>query len=114
VSGYYFLRTIDYDQMTVGDTLIVAAFFDEEVYHLNIIYLGKDEVRTKFGHINAFVLSPIMPENKLFRGTHPIKVWLSNDKNKVPLKIKAAMFVGSIEVDLKSYKNLRNPLNFVD
>ena len=114
VSGYYYLRTIDFNRMTVGDTLTVAAFFDEEVYHLNIIYLGKDEVKTKFGRINAFVLSPIMPTNKLFRGNHPIKVWFSNDKNKVPLKIKAAMFVGSVEVDLKSHKNLRNPFSFVD
>ena len=45
-----------------------------------------------------------MPENKLFDGENSIKVWLSDDINKVPLKIRANMFVGAVEVDITDFK----------
>ncbi len=114
VSGYYFLRTIDFNRLETGTVISVDAFFDDEVYDFKIIYLGKGTVRTKLGTHQAIILSPIMPENSLFRGEHPIKVWLSDDKNKIPLKVKAALFVGALEVDIKSFGNLRNPLNRID
>ena len=36
-------------------------------------------------------------------------MWVSNDKNKVPLKIQANLAVGSIECDLENFKNLKYP-----
>ena len=44
-----------------------------------------------------------MPENSLFDGENSIRVWISDDINKVPLKIKANMFVGAVEVDIESF-----------
>ena len=60
-------------------------------------------MKTKLGTIRAIVLSPIMPENGLFDGENSIKVWISDDQNKVPLKVKAQMFVGAVEVDIQAY-----------
>jgi len=66
--------------------------------------LRKEKLKTKLGLIDALVLEPVMPENKLFDGGEAIKVWLSDDKNRIPLKIKAEMFIGAVEVDIKSYQ----------
>ena len=66
VSGYYFLRTLNYDTIEVNTEIIVEAFFDDEVYKFIVKYLGKDVVKTKLGKINAIILSPKMPENKLY------------------------------------------------
>ncbi|HVD99312.1 MAG TPA: DUF3108 domain-containing protein [Cytophagaceae bacterium] len=112
VSGAYYLRVIDYDKLKVGDILEVNSFFEDKLYKLRIRYKGKEQIKTDFGKINALKLAPIMPENGLFEGENSIRLWLSDDKNRLPLKIEADMFVGAVEVDLKGYKNLKYPINF--
>ncbi len=112
VSGAYYLRVIDYDKLKVNDIIDVNAFFEDKLYALKIRYKGKEQVKTDFGKINAIKLAPIMPDNGLFEGENSIRLWLSDDKNKLPLKIQADMFVGAVEVDLKGYKNLKYPINF--
>lgn len=104
VSGYYFLRTLKFDTLEVGDVIKIDAFFDDEIYDFKIRYIGKEVLKTNLGKINSLVLSPIMPENSLFDGKNSIKVWISDDRNKVPLKIKAAMFVGAVEIDIVEYQ----------
>ena len=109
VGGYYFLRTIEYDNYEEGDIIKVASFFGDEVYNLEIRFLGRETIDTKVGEINAIVMAPSLPDNDFFsEGNDPVKVWISDDKNKVPLKIKAEIAVGAIEIDIKEMKNLRN------
>jgi hypothetical protein len=98
--------------MKVGDTIKLKAFFEDKLYDFKIKYLGKVKLNTKFGSIQSIKLTPIMPDNDLFDGENSIRVYLSDDKNKVPLKIQADMFVGAVEVDLKSYSGLRHTINF--
>jgi hypothetical protein len=114
VSGFYFLRTINFNKMKVGDTIKTAAFFEDKVYDFQVKFMGKGTVDTKFGEIAAIKLSPIMPDNKLFEGGNSIRMWISDDKNKIPVKIEADMFVGAVEMDLKSYQGLRHPITFKD
>ncbi|MEP2770728.1 MAG: DUF3108 domain-containing protein [Fulvivirga sp.] len=104
VSGYYYLRTLDFDTLKPGDILKIDAFFDDEVYNFSIRFVEKEVLKTKLGKINSIVLSPIMPENSLFDGENSIKVWISDDLNKVPLKIKAEMFVGAVEIEITEYR----------
>jgi hypothetical protein len=54
------------------------------------------------------VISPIIPENDFFNGKEPVKAWISDDLNKVPLKVKAELAVGALEIDIKEMSNLRN------
>jgi hypothetical protein len=111
VSAYYFLRNIDYSKMKIGQRTSVKAFFEDKLYDFEVEYMGKDIVKTKLGKVNAIRLIPIMPDNELFEGNDAIQFWLSDDKNKIPLKVKAKMFVGAVEVDIKDYTGLRYQLN---
>ena len=104
VSGYYYLRTLDFTQYSKGDTININIFFDDENSNFKMVYIGKEEVKTKIGKYESIVISPIMPENKLFDGQDAIRVWLSDDTDKIPLKVKAQMFIGAIEIDIKKYK----------
>ncbi len=104
VSGYYYLRTVDFSSVKSGDIIKINAFFDDELYDFTIKFVGREELKTKLGKIRSLVLSPVMPENSLFDGENSIRVWLSDDINKVPLKIKAEMFVGAVEIDITDFK----------
>nr|WP_236138091.1 DUF3108 domain-containing protein [Mongoliitalea daihaiensis] len=108
VSGFYYLRTMDLSKLKKGETILLTGFFDKEIYNLKMVFQGKEKVDTPIGTFNTFKLSPIIPKNKLFRGEQPVTVWVSDDQNKIPLKIKAKLMVGSLDMELMEVKGLRN------
>ncbi|MGB0523156.1 MAG: DUF3108 domain-containing protein [Flammeovirgaceae bacterium] len=112
VSGYYYLRTIDFENLKVGDMIKIDGFFENKVYDFNIKYKGTQVVKTKFGKINAYKLEPIMPDNKLFEGEDAILFYVSADQNRIPLKIRAKMFVGAFEIDMVKYEGLKSDFNW--
>ena len=112
VSGAYYLRTIDYNKLQPGATLSMKAFFEDKLYDFTVRYAGKERIETKYGHINAIKIQPVMPDNELFDGGNSIRMWLSDDANKIPLKIEADMFVGKVAIDLKGYSGLKHPITF--
>jgi hypothetical protein len=113
IGGFLYLRVMDFSKLQVNDTVLVTGFFEDEFYKLKIIYKGKETVKLKVGRVRALVFKPVMPKNKVFDGENSITAWFSDDKNRIPLKISAEMFIGSAGVELISYKNLKNPLNVV-
>jgi hypothetical protein len=113
IGGFLYLRVMDFSKLQVNDTVLVTGFFEDEFYKLKIIYKGKETVKLKVGRVRALVFKPVMPKNKVFDGENSITAWFSDDKNRIPLKISAEMFIGSAGVELISYKNLKNPLNIV-
>ncbi len=108
VGGYYFLRTIDYDNYKKGDIIKVSSFFGDEIYNIDVRFLGRETISTKVGDINTIVMAPSLPNNDFFADGDPVKVWISDDRNKVPLKVKADLSVGALEIDIKEMQNLRN------
>lgn len=103
VSGYYYLRTLDYKKIKPGEIVKVDAFFDKEVYDFKVRFVGREKVKTDLGKINALVLTPILPENSMFKGENAVKIWISDDQHKIPLKIRANMFIGALEVDIRDF-----------
>lgn len=67
-----------------------------------------DDISTDIGDFDTYIFSPEMPSNKLFRGKKPIKIWITADENRIPVKIKASMFVGSINMEIVSAEGLSN------
>jgi hypothetical protein len=112
VSGYYFMRLLNYDNYRKKDTIRMNGIFENKTYDFRIIYLGKERIKTKFGKTDAFLISPIMPKNTLFSGKNPIKMWISDDKNRIPLKIEAELMLGSLDMDIQDYQNLKYPIRF--
>lgn len=108
VSGYYYLRTLDFSKIKEGEVVTIDAFFDEEKYDFKVRYIGKESLRTRLGKFRAIVLQPLLPKNGLFTGEDAIKVWMSDDANKIPLKVKASMFLGAVEIDIKRITGARN------
>jgi hypothetical protein len=45
----------------------------------------------------------------VFRDSESLTLWVSNDENKIPIKVKAGLRIGSIEADLDQFKGLKYP-----
>lgn len=113
VGGFLYLRVIDFKNLHKGDTVTISGFFEDTSYNLNIIYEGKETIYTRVGKIRCLKLVPIMPDNKLFDGENSITCWISDDGNKIPVKIQAKMFIGSTGIEMVGFRGLRNQLKIV-
>ena len=111
VSGFYYLRTLNYEKMKPGEVIRVGSYFDESAFNLEVTFKGREIVDTKAGPIHVLKLVPKMPPNKVFRGEESIKVYLSDDRNKIPVLFQAEMFVGAIKIDMYKYDGLKSRLN---
>jgi hypothetical protein len=111
IGGFLYLRIMDLSNIKINDTILVKGFFEDEFYRLAIVYKGRKTIKTKIGKIRTLVFKPVMPKNKLFDGENSITAYFSDDKNRIPVKIDAEMFIGSAGVELTDFSGLRNPLN---
>lgn len=82
-------------------------FFDDEIYNMRVKYNGKGVVKTRFGKIDVIKLSPVLPQNEMFKGENAIRIWVSDDRNRVPIRIELEFPVGSASMEIKGYKNTR-------
>jgi hypothetical protein len=109
LSAIYYARNIDFDRYKPGDKVPFQMFIDEEVHGLYIRYLGREVVKTRFGHYRAIKFSPLLISGTLFSGGEKMTVWVSDDRNRIPLRIESPISVGSVKVDMKDCYNLRYP-----
>lgn len=114
VSTYYFLRnSIDIDKLKIGDEFKTIMFFDDENYGFKLKYLGVETIDTDFGDVEALKFRPSVMSGRVFKEEESLTLWVSKDKNKVPLRIKADLRVGSLRADLEAFKGLKYPFSIV-
>ncbi len=113
VTGFMFLRVIDFAKHKKGDTLTVSGFFEDKAYQMKIIFMGRETIKTDIGKIPCYKLVPIMPDNQLFRGENSVTVWISSDGNQIPVKVDAKMFIGHAGTELVSFRGLKNQLKII-
>jgi hypothetical protein len=88
-------------------------FFDENNYDFKLRYLGKEIIKTKFGKVATVKFRPLVQAGRVFKEDESLTVWVSDDQNKIPLRIKASLAVGSLRADLDAYKGLANPFPII-
>ncbi len=111
ISAIYYARTLDISKASSGDTFPLQVYLDGVVYPLRIKYIGKEVIHTDVGKVRAVKVIPMVIADRVFKEDEGLELWVSDDKNKIPLRVKAALAVGSIKVDITSYSNLKHKLN---
>ena len=111
LSAIYFARNIDYNKYRPGDKIPFTMFLDDKLYSLYIKYEGKEQIKTKMGIFNSIKIVPLLIEGTIFDGGEKMTVWVSDDQNRVPLRVESPILVGSIKVDLMEFEGLRNPFS---
>ena len=110
VSAYYYLRN-NYNTETIqeGDVVELNIFFDSETFLFKLKYLGRETINTEFGKIKCIKFRPYVMAGRVFREEESLTLWVTADGNKVPIKIKADLDVGSLRADLVALKGLKHP-----
>src|SRR5690606_32924343 len=109
LSTFYYLRNqINRDTLQEGDATDVNMFYGDEVFKFRLKFLRREVLKTKFGKIPTLVFRPYVESGRVFDEKESLTVWISDDDNKIPLKIKAELAVGSLNADLEEYKGLKH------
>jgi hypothetical protein len=112
LSLIYFSRNIDFNNYKINDTIPVKIFLDNAVHEIYIRYLGKEIYKSPYlGTFNCIKFSAMLIEGTIFKSGEHMKVYVTDDLNKIPLYIESKILVGNIKVYLKDFKNLRNNLS---
>ncbi len=113
ISAFYFLRSYGTKKMKKGEEIKIDMFFDNHTYPFKLRFLGSEILTTKFGKVKTQKFRPIVKAGRVFKEQESVTVWITADENKIPVKIKASLAVGSLRAELSSYKGLANPFKTV-
>ena len=110
VSAFYYIRE-NIDNLETGQILEIFTYFHDKPWNMIIRYKGVENIKTELGKIKCMKFKPVV-EKGTFKDEEALDIWISNDKNKIPIRVKMKLFVGSFKADLVEYKGLKYPLTF--
>lgn len=113
LSAFYYARTLDFDRAQPGDTFTINTYLDDETFPLVIKYVGKETLKTKAGKFRCIVFHPMLLEGRVFKEKEGMTVWVTDDKNRIPVRAEAEILIGSIKMDLKDFSGIASPLALI-
>jgi len=109
ISAFYYLRNHkNIDKLQPGQAIDLDMFFDDDILKFRLKFLRIEKIKTKFGSVSSIVFKPLVQKGRVFKEKESLTIWISADKNKIPLRVKADLAVGSISMDLHQYKGLKS------
>ncbi|WP_281541593.1 DUF3108 domain-containing protein [Maribacter aestuarii] len=110
ISAFYFLRNnYEPEDLTKGEAIDLKMLYDDDgIFTFKLKYLGKETVRTKYGKVECLKFRPLVQSGRVFKEQESLSLWVSNDDNRIPIRIKADLAVGSIKADLDGYNGLKH------
>ena len=109
LSSFYYVRTLDFSGLKENDSISVNMFFDERMYKIRVLVMGRERIKTGFGQIDCIKIRPLVLEGRVFKDEENVTLWISDDKNKIPVRIKASILVGSVKAELVEARGLIHP-----
>ncbi|MEM9929360.1 MAG: DUF3108 domain-containing protein [Bacteroidota bacterium] len=112
ISIVYYARNLDYNEMTTGQEIPIKILMDQEIHPLSIKYLGPAENKKVkgVGRFNTQKFSPQLIAGEVFKEGDEMKIYVSDDENKIPVLIESPVSVGSVKAVLKTYEGLKYPM----
>ncbi len=107
VSVFYYIRNQDFDTMKNGDIIHINTFFDNEIFPFDMRYRGVETLKTRMGEYRCIKLVPYVEPGRIFNDEDDMTIWLSDDHNRVPIRVSFDLKVGSIKCDLIEYSGLK-------
>ena len=112
VGMFMFARTLDYSSLTPGTTFSVSSFIGKDVVKMKARYVGQmilEKSSNKKYKTLKFEMDII--DDAFATDKTALEVWISDDQNRIPIKLKAKLKIGAAEAELDSYKGNKYPLS---
>jgi hypothetical protein len=115
VSAFYYLRNnYKVEDLVEGESIELNLLYDDDgVFKFKLKYLGMEVLRTKYGKVECLKFRPYVQSGRVFKEQESLSLWVSNDNNRIPIRIQADLSVGSIKADLDGYNGLKHQFKII-
>jgi hypothetical protein len=101
LSSFYVLRTLP---LQVGQTAHMHTFVNGRTYDVEIQVLRREQVTAYWGVVDTLVVRPLLRFQEILRQEGEVLIWLTDDARRLPVRMRTAIKVGSIEAALIDVK----------
>lgn len=115
ISAFYYLRN-NYEpkDLVKGEAIKMKLLYDDDgIFPFKLKYLGTEVIKTKYGMIECYKFRPLVQSGRVFKEQESLTLWVSKDENRIPIRIKADLAVGSIKADLDGFNGLKHQFKIV-
>lgn len=100
LSSLYMART---KELKVGEDFTLDVH-SGKIYPLLVKVHRKETVKVKAGKFECFLVEPFLKERGLFiQKGRKLQVWLTADERRMPVKMKAEIFIGHVTAELAEF-----------
>lgn len=110
ISALYYLRTLDLKKLKEGDVLKYEYFENDKVNTVDILFREREEIDVTAGEFHTMVFEPQLTQGFTSK-TSDMKIWLTDDDRKIPVKVKMKIVIGAIVGELTQYSGLNGKLD---
>lgn len=115
ISAFYYARArYDHSKLKPGDKISLRNFIDEKTVNLQAKMLKRETIKVNGQKYNTIKFNLNIEEAGLITDGSKIFMWISDDKNKIPVRIASELLIGKLKADLIESKGLKHPLNLPD
>jgi hypothetical protein len=107
LAAFYYVRTQD---LQIGMPIYMTNHDNKKIYDLKVIIQKKEEKKVKAGKFHCIKLQPRLRGDAIFKQKGELWVWVSDDRYKIPVLMKSAVFVGNITTELTKIEGITLPL----
>jgi hypothetical protein len=112
---FYNSRNLDFTNVKPNQIFPMTIVIDDDVYSIGFRFIKRETKKIKsIGKVNCLKFSIEVIAGEIFKGDEKIEMWVSDDKNHIPVFLETPIIVGKVRGRLKSYKNLKYPLNMTN
>lgn len=110
LGAVFWFRTLDWKDMRVGDHYSSTVAIGRDLVKISFRYQGqsiveRDDAKYKTHYFLIDIFDEAFEQNK-----SAAELWVGDDENHIPIKIRAKLKIGYAEVHYKSSSNLKVPL----
>ena len=115
MSVLYYARTLDYSILKLNQTVPFTILLDRKLETVYFRYIGIEPFKIRrIGEFECIKLSIRVVAGSVFKGGESMTLWITNDRNKIPVYLESPIIVGSVKVKLQSFSHLKYPLKSLD
>jgi hypothetical protein len=112
LSAFYFIRRMDFTNVKEGEIFKFNTFFSDEEFPFELRFCNRETITTKWGKIKCLKFAPIVEPGRVFKSKDDMRIWYTDDANRIPIKVTLEMLVGHVTAELRDFSNLKNAPDF--
>jgi hypothetical protein len=101
LSALYYVRSLP---LKVGQSIALANHTDGKNYPLVVKVMAEERITVDAGTFDCLVVEPFLRYPGIFTQKGRVRVWVTNDRYKIPVLVRSKVVIGDVSAVLKEYK----------